>query len=338
MSFVKKKGLYFVFFAVPVIFILFVVGGFFWWKSSLSAVSSDTSSVRFVVQKGWGAAQIGSALNEKGLIKNSFAFKLYLQVSGNTSKIQAGEYTFSPSYSLPTLVGKLLKGPDLLWVTIPEGYRLEEIARKFANDLEKEDKDTFIQEFLTSSKGREGYLFPDSYLFPKNVTAPKVVSYLENTFDTKVEQLKGNNSSGVSFDDAIIVASLLERETRTDSERPLVSGVIYKRLDAGWPLQVDASVQYAVGSAKGKSGNILNIKFWEPLTKADIEVSSPYNSYKVSTLPPTPICSPGLSSIKAALTPQASDYWFYLHDPSGEIHFAKTIEEHNANIRKYLGK
>jgi UPF0755 protein len=335
---VKKKGRTLLIIVFPVLIILLSIGGFFWWRSSLSSVSDDRTTVRFVVQKGWGASQIGTELARRGLIKNSLAFKIFVQTAGKSSKIQAGEYSFSPSYSLPTLVAKLLKGPDLLWVTIPEGYRLEEIAIKFANDLDKEDKEAFIKEFLTAAKGEEGYLFPDSYLFPKDASVAKIVSVLENTFDAKTSPLKKQLPSDVTFEEIVILASLIERETRTNDERPMVAGVLYNRLNADWPLQVDASVQYAVATSKLRDQNAKSVKFWEPLTKADIEIASPYNTYKIKGLPPAPICSPGLSSIKAAVFPKSNDYWFYLHDAEGAVHFARTIEEHQVNIKKYLGK
>jgi len=159
------------------------------------------------------------------------------------------------------------------------------------------------------------------------VSAFSVVKKMTDTFDSKVKDLE--NNSGFSFDQAIILASLIERETKTDEERPVVAGILIKRLNSGWPLQIDASVQYAVGSEK---------EWWPVLTLDDLSVKSGYNTYMNQGLPPTPIASPGLSSIKAAFNPEESDYWYYIHDTKGQIHYAKTLEEHNANIAKYLGK
>jgi UPF0755 protein len=125
------------------------------------------------------------------------------------------------------------------------------------------------------------------------------------------------------------MASIIERETKTNEERPVVAGILWKRLENDWPLQVDATLQYAIANSE---------TWWPILTKEDLEINSSYNSYKFTVLPPTPIASPGLSSIKASANPQDSDYWFYIHDPEAQIHYAETIEEHNNNIRKYLGK
>ena len=128
---------------------------------------------------------------------------------------------------------------------------------------------------------------------------------------------------------AVIVASMLEKEVRKAEDMALVAGIIYKRLKLGMPLQIDATVQYAVGSVDD---------WWPILTREDLEINSPYNSYKNQGFPPTPIANPGLASINAAKKPEESDYWFYLHDSSGQIHYAATLEEHNENIFKYLRK
>ena len=272
---------------------------------------------------------MGNKLDKEGFIKSSFAFKLYVQITGSAKKIQAGEYRLSPGYSLFKIVSELTKGPVGVWITIPEGLRREEIAYKFAESLDKEDKPAFIKEFLQTSLGQEGYLFPDTYIFLKTTQAQGVVQKMRATFEIKV----GTEITK----EQLVVASLVERETKTNEERPTVAGIIYKRLKAKWPLQIDATLQYAVADVRCQMSDV-RCEWWTPPTREDLEINSPYNSYKLTGLPPTPIASPGLSSIKAAIYPEESDYWFYLHDSKGVIHFARTIEEHNANIRKYLGK
>src|SRR5581483_2493272 len=118
-------------------------------------------------------------------------------------------------------------------------------------------------------------------------------------------------------------ASIIERETKSEEERPIVAGILLKRINAGWPLQADATIQYALGN-------------WDPVNADDLKIQSPYNTYLNTGLPPTPICNPGLSSINAAKNPTQSNYWYYLHDKDGQIHYATTIDEQNANIAKYL--
>jgi UPF0755 protein len=157
------------------------------------------------------------------------------------------------------------------------------------------------------------------------------------TFDKKVssDTLNDASSGGKSVNQILTVASLVERETKGVEEKPIVAGIIYKRLKTGWPLQIDATLQYAVGGLKCKETQI-QCDWWSPLTKEDLGINSLYNSYKLVGFPPSPIANPGLLSIKAATYPQESDFWFYLHDMGGNIHYARTIQEHNDNVRKYL--
>jgi UPF0755 protein len=311
--------------------VLLAVAGGAWFYSNMQAVSGDERVVDFVITRGSGASQIANKLEGAGLIKKAFAFKFYTQLTGSASKIQAGEYRLSPSYTLVEIVDQLLRGPVEIWVTIPEGLRREEIASRFTVAFERDT--SFTDEFLNLSQGYEGKLFPDTYLFPKDASASSVVNKLVRTFESKTYGL--TNTSGLSFDQAVILASILERETVTNAERPIVAGILIKRLNAGWPLQVDASVQYAVANAKCQGATECS-SWWTPPTRDDLTINSPYNSYKFPGLPPAPIASPGLSSLSASLNPKESDYWYYIHDNDGIIRYARTLEEHNANIGRYL--
>lgn len=325
--------------------ILLIVGlaaGYFWWKRNAKPVSNDNTQVRFVIPKGRSAVQVADKLYEQELIKSPLAFKFYVQLTGNAEKIQAGEFLLSPNLSLFGIVDQLLKGPVELWVTIPEGLRREEVVERFIEVLEMNSAQAvnFRKEFSDESEGLEGYLFPDTYLFPRDATASVVVAKMKSVFEERVdvkmkEEIIGR---GFTLNQIITLASIIERETITEEERPVVSGILLKRFEAGWSLQVDATVQYAVGSEKCRVGSEKCEDWWPILTKEDLEIDSPYNSYKFTGLPPAPIANPGISSIKAAVYPEESPYWFYIHDPEGNIHFAKTLEEHNRNIRKYLGK
>ncbi|MEK7526772.1 MAG: endolytic transglycosylase MltG [Patescibacteria group bacterium] len=323
---------------LPIIFIcLVVVGlvGYIWFHRNLLAVSSSDQTQEFLITKGTGAIKTATNLEKAGLIRNALVFRIYMKISGAEGRIQAGQYDLSPSMSTAEIIKQLLLGPNEVWVTIPEGMRKEEIGEKFILSFGLKDQKAidFRSEFRSLTKDKEGYLFPDTYLFEKTTTATKVVNYLTNTFTTKTKGLDTDYET-------IIVASLLERETFTDEEKPTVVAIIYKRLDAGWPLQIDAAVQYAVTNSKlNNSNTVILDEYWKELTKADIDISSPYNTYKRTGLPPTPIANPGLASLKAAINKQMeTDYYFYLHDSKGQIHYAKTLEEHNANVRKYLNK
>jgi UPF0755 protein len=175
-------------------------------------------------------------------------------------------------------------------------------------------------DFIKAGKAYEGELFPDTYHLSPGTSAQGVVAAMRAVYKEKTVDL------GVSRE-ALIIASLVERETKSDAEKPLVAGIIKKRLESGWPLELDATMQYI----RGKSGD-----WWPNTTLADRKSVSPYNTYLNKGLPPTPICNPGLAALQAAVHPVASTYWFYLHDRTGKIHFAVTSEEHSTNIRTYL--
>jgi UPF0755 protein len=316
---------------LPLLALVSIAVGIYWFYLNSKPVSSDKSFQDFLISKGTGASQVANNLSKAKLIKSPLAFKIYVQVTGKAGSIQAGEYRLSPSYNLFQLLSQLGKGPSEIWVTVPEGLRREEIAMRFATALEK-DQD-FIDEFMEASNGLEGHLFPDTYLFPKTVSATTVVNRMKSIFDAKISGLENNTS--YSQAELVALASLIERETKTDAERPVVAGILMNRLDIGMPLQVDASVQYAVANTKYKSPNS-SIKWWEPVLRNDLQINSPYNTYRFAGIPPGPIASPGLSSLEAAFNPEESDYLYYIHDSKGGIHYAKTLEQHNKNVQDYL--
>ncbi len=275
-------------------------------------VSSDGKPQAFMINKGSSISLIGNNLEKAGLIKNSLVFRFYVQLTGVQNKIQAGEFDLSKNLTLDQIIEKLKKGPTEILITIPEGLRREEVAERYKVALKKDE--SFVNEFLQLTNGKEGYLYPESYLFPKDASVSQIVNRMLKTFDSKVKD--------VTFEQ-LIMASLLERETFSDSEKSIVAGILYKRIENDWPLQVDATLQYIKGN-------------WKPVYSQDKELVSPFNTYKNLGLPPSPICNPSLSSIEAAINPENSEYWYYIHDNDANIHFAKTLEEHNLNINKYL--
>lgn len=331
----KYKFLFFVPLAL-----LILVGVFVWFLGASSSVSNSKEEVRFVIERGSGASLIGKNLEKDDLIKSWLAFKIYVQATGKSSKIQAGEYSIPANLTMFQIVDLLLKGPTEVWISIPEGLRREEIAFRAASGLGLEGtvKEKFLREFMSKSTGLEGYLFPDTYLFVRDASASAVVGSMKSVFNIRVDaKLKADiKASDLNLDQTLTLASILERETITDEERPVVAGILIKRLNAGWPLQADATVQYAVAGKNCPSVTI-SCDWWpRPLTKDDIATNSPYNTYKYPGLPPGPISNPGISSIKAVIYFKDSPYWYYLHDTKGVIHYAATIEEHNANIARYL--
>lgn len=327
-----------IFFIPLIIGTVLAVLGAVWWNVNIKAPSGNAEKVKFTILKGSSAEKIGQGLANAGLIKSPFAFKLYAQLNNYTKNIPPGEFMIPKNLSLEDLIKYLIKGPEEYWVTIPEGLRREEIPEKFieAFKLEGNDATKFRSEFLSESKYIEGHLFPDSYLFPPDVSAATVVARLRQTFDSKIPadfNTKLSNS-GLSMEQAVTLASIIERETITDEERPIVAGILLNRIKDEMPLQADATVQYAVANKRCKAN--ADCKWWEPPTRDDLEISSPFNTYLNLGLPPSPIANPGLSSLLAAVSPQATDYYYYIHDNDGHIHYAKTLQEHNANVAKYL--
>lgn len=302
----------------------------------MKPVSSDLTQKRFVVSRGLTAEQISKKLEEQKIIRSGIVFKFYIQFKGFSQKIKAGEYSLSPSDNMYEIAEKLIRGPDLVWVTFPEGLRMEEVGIRLARELEVQDLQSFYEDFLKAAKDKEGYLFPDTYLFPRETLPSQAVSLFYNNFKRKISLFEEDISrSSLSLKEVTILASIIERETRTDDERPIVAGILLKRLKAGWPLQTDATVQYAVGS-KNCEEKPLDCKWWPILTKADLGIESKFNTYKHLGLPPSPIANPGLSSIKSVIYPKETSYWFYLHDEEGKIYYASSLEEHQRNINLYL--
>lgn len=310
---------------MPLLCILIFCASVVWFYQAAQPVSSNKEFTDFLITKGSSGASVGTKLQKAGLIKNALAFKLYIQFAGLSSKIQTGEFRLSPSFTLFEVVDQLQRGPVELWVTIPEGLRREEIANKFMTGLSKDN--LFTAQFLELTKDSEGMLFPDTYLFSKEATAGAIVTKMISTYKAKIANLTPKNN--MSADELLVLASLIERETKKGDERPVVAGIILKRMEAGWPLQIDAAVQYAVGTQKN---------WWPILTRDDLNSNSKYNTYKFQGMPPGPISNPGITAIQAAYNPVESDYWYYIHDPQGVIHYGRTLEEHNQNISKYLGK
>lgn len=300
----------------------------------LSAVSSEELPQIFIIQPGQPVAQIAQNLKRAKLVRNAFAFRLLVAQMAIAKNIQAGDFRLSPNMSSRQIAEELTHGAIDIWITLPEGMRIEEQAERIEAKLKVPSNDKYQfnkKEFIDRSQ--EGYMFPDTYLIPKDITAVDVVTKLRETFDQKVDKklLEKGKTNDLTEKDVIILASLVEREGRTDEEKPIIAGILINRLKAGIALQVDATVQYAKGYDLAKN------TWWPAVSKSDYQsVKSPYNTYLFTGLPPGPIASPGLEAIRAAGEPQETDYLYYLHDSEGQIHYAKTLGEHNQNIQEFL--
>ena len=289
--------------------------------------SNVTTEVIFVVNQGEGINSIGKRLEEEGLIRNRYIFIFEVRRLALGPKIQAGDFRLSKTLTPEQIANELTTGTLDVWIKILEGWRAEEIAQAL-----KEKIPTYENTWVLELKKREGYLFPDSYLVPKNADVALVIKILTENFTMKLATLKADmRSNELSLEDSITLASIVEREAQFDEDRPIIAGILLNRLQIGMALQADATVQYALGFQPQEKD------WWKKnLTKEDLQINSPYNTYRFPNLPPKPIANPGFASLKAALNPSQTDYLYYLHDSTGKTHYAKTLDEHNANINKYL--
>ena len=305
-----------------------------YYNHLLKPASASKSEQIFIVKPGQPVIQIAKNLEAAGLIRNGLAFRLYIAQSGISKTIQAGDFRLSSKMSAKEIAKELTHGAIDVWITFPEGTRVEEMADiidKKLNTSENEKYQFDKKEFIKNAT--EGQMFPDTYLIAKDATAGAIAKRLETTFSEKVDRkilLKGAKND-LTEDQVITLASLLEREARSNEERPIIAGIILNRINQGIPLQVDATVQYAKGYDSA------NNTWWSQVTQDNYtQVKSPYNTYLHVGLPPKPISNPGLDSIRAAAEPSDTPYMFYLHDTEGKIHYAKTSEEHAKNIQEFL--
>lgn len=310
------------------------------WAGNLQAVSDSSQKQAFVVSSGMTASQVATELQKEELIRSAGAFRQLCRINQADSKLLAGMYYLSPSMSAREILNTLLKGPepDVVRVTIPEGYNVAQIVgvlvenglgseenlysamQKFqANDY------SFLADVPAGKNRLEGFLFPDTYFLDKKATPEETISRFLQRFGDELtkENKKRLKELNLSVYEWVIKASLVEKEAATAEERPLIAGVFDNRLRIGMPLQSCATVQYVLGKTK------------PILTLEDIEIDSPYNTYKHTGLPPGPIANPGDASLKAVLYPESTNYFYFVSKNDGTHAFAVTLEEHNRNVNTY---
>jgi UPF0755 protein len=300
------KKSYFTFFAI-----LFFIFCFFYWGIFLPKSHSFEEKI-FFVKKGEGLFEISKNLEKEGLIKNRIFFLVYIIFQRKEKSLISGAYSLSPSMNVKEIAKIITSGKiKTVKITIPEGYTIKDIEEKLNIKIE--------------NKALEGYLFPDTYYLPFGFLAEDLIKVMRENFENKIAPYKKDiEARGKTIHQILTLASLLEKEVKTKEDKELVAGILWKRLKFGMPLQVDATITYLTGKKTTKIG------------KEDLEIDSPYNTYKYKGLPPGPICNPGLESILAAIYPKDSDYWYYLSTPEGKTIFSKTLKEHNVAKAQYL--
>lgn len=307
----------------------------FYYQSLLEKTPGGTEETIVIrIDEGESLTSIAHSLEIEGYIVSSWAFLRYLEKSGQDTKIQSGAFFLPKNLTIPELTERLIDAEESqVVVTLLEGWTNAEIDEKLS-ELGLITEGEFLEciqtcdfkafDFLPSNPAhREGYFYPDTYFIDtEQFTVESFAKRLLRTFEGKTAELFA--ASDRPMEDVLIMASIVEEESRKGNERPIVAGILWKRLDNGWFLGADATTRYITG------------KKTEALTIEDLEDENEWNTRATKGLPPGAICNPSLSAIKAAVSPEESPYWYYLHDNSGEIHYGTTIEEHNLNKAKYL--
>lgn len=297
--------------------------------------SHPAQSTQVIVPRGATFADIARELAEAGIISNATSFRLLARVEHADVDVHAGAFRFTPHQTAAEVLRALLTGGAQIatWVTIPEGFTASEIAARLQS-AGVASGTNFQQYFLTTplevdgtkTRNLEGFLFPSTYLIPLDATGPQIEKQLTDEFFKKLppDAVARAKALHVTVPQAVTVASLVEREAKVDSDRPVIAGVIYNRLRLNMPLQVDATIEYALPQHKTE------------LSFGDLKIQSPYNTYLHAGLPPTPIANPGAASLEAAFHPAATDALYYVYCGNGHHVFAKTLSEHQANVARCL--
>jgi UPF0755 protein len=311
--------------------------------------STPGEPVLITIQAGQTAQEVGDKLEDEGVISSGLLFRVLAALEGYDQKLVAGDYELEKGMPTLEVIERIRHGQTApLVVTIREGLRAEEIAELMeskkvisAEDFLRAIEQWYEFSFLYTKPywaNLEGYLFPDTYFFHRNMTAEEVVQQILENFDQRFDADLRQEAAvaGLSLRTVLTLASIVEREAQVPEERPIIAGVFLTRLRRGMPLEADATVQYALGN---DPASVAKYGYWkQELTQADLEVDSPYNTYRNVGLPPGPICNPGLASIQAVIRPTQTDYLYFVARADGSHVFAETMEEHLSNIQQYGGR
>jgi UPF0755 protein len=322
--------------AAAAIAVLAAAGAWGWFRYAVSSDRSlPASETTLVIPRGATASDVANVLHEKGVVGSPAAFNLLARIRREQGAMKAGQFRFPAHQSTEDVLEEIVSGGSqvAVWVTIPEGFTAREIAHELADrSLGTEDGffDYFMGHSLELPGSRtttlEGVLFPSTYLIPTGAAPADVARIFTDEFLRRLPPDAERKAKGLGLNvvQVVTLASLIEREAKADDERRLMAGVYYNRLRIGMPLEVDATIEYTFAHHK------------DVITQADLARDSPYNTYKQTGLPPTPIANPGRPSLLAAFDPEPSQYLFYVYKGDGHHAFSRTLAEHNANVARYL--
>ncbi len=340
------------------LFIVLVVTSFLIYKNDIYSKNNIKSSyVDFKIATGDSERTVISNLYSDKLISSPFMMSIYMDLHNPLFVFDTGIYRIYKGENVPQMISTFKKGSFYKQLDIPSGLRIEEDAALIRNELDVNNKDykfsvseyiniaqndislfendySFMK-YIPSGSSLEGFLYPDTYDVPLNITSEQMIKMQLSSFEKNVfEKYRNgllNNSDGLSLYQTMIIASVVRRETLYDSDKPIVANIFIRRFTSGMALQSDATVQYALGFNQSEG------TWWtRNITPSDLEITSPYNTRLYPGLPPTPICSPGSTSINATIHSTPNSYWYFVADSSGHLHYASTLAQQNANISEYL--
>lgn len=348
----KKKGkkIFTCFFLLAFLIPLLAILAIGYYNSAVSAKNSDDGTVIAIeIESGMTNDEIADLLISKELINNRFIWTTYVRINNFYPKFKAEKYKLPKNLSIQQMAETLTKPPEKksIWITFREGLTMQQTIALIKTRAEEFNKDTFdinklediiknpdkyqfsnqiqtfIQKYKPEGSTLEGFLFPETYSFEEYMSAQEVVEVFLNQFIKKTSTLN-LDSSKMKFYEALVLASIVERESNDHDDRGLIAGVFYNRLQINMLLQSDATVNYVTGKS-------------DPRAQADdLKIDSKYNTYKYPGLPPGPIANPRFESIRESLNPTSTKYYYFIHDENGKAYFAETDTQHYDNVRKYL--
>ncbi len=321
------------FFLFALLVVTFFAGAGLWYWSYLTTASQGQGEVVVTIPKGTGVRGIGALLAENGVLRNDSRFLAMVYFSGLTSRLQAGEYGIALGLTPPQVVRLLEKGSTLRHrVTVAEGLTVEQIAALFAKEgwVERDrflaltrDK-AFIASLGLDVSSLEGYLFPETYTLLRNESnASQILRMMVSRFQTVWSTIQPAEPTALTRHQLVTLASIVEKETGAASERPMIARVFFNRLALGMRLQSDPTVIYGLPDFNGN------------LTREDLKLPTPYNTYVISSLPPGPICNPGQAALEAVLQPSASEALYFVAKNDGTHQFSQNLTEHNKAVKIY---